>query len=323
MKKKGEYYELFTRYDQNPVLTAKDWPYTAHTVFNPAATLFNDKTLLLVRVEDKTGFSHLTVATSEDGFTNWDIDTMPTLQPDPDNYPEEIWGIEDPRITYLEELKEWVITYTAYSQGGPLVSLATTTDFKNFNRLGPIMPPDDKDAALFPRRFNGKWVLIHRPMPASVCHGMGAHIWLSHSPDLKYWGDHQILFEARRGGWWDANKIGLSPPPLETPDGWLILYHGVRQTVNGSIYRLGLALVDLENPQRVLKRGDEWIFGPTADYEKEGDVDDVVFPCGWVHDNKTDQIRLYYGGADSVIAVATAQLSDLLDYIKGCPDAID
>ena len=183
------------------------------------------------------------------------------------------------------------------------------------------MPPDDKDAALFPRRYNGKWVLIHRPMPAS--HGMGAHIWLSYSPDLKYWGDHQILFEARRGGWWDANKIGLSPPPLETPDGWLILYHGVRQTVSGSIYRLGLALVDLENPQRVLKRGDEWIFGPTAEYEKEGDVDDVVFPCGWVHDNKTDQIRLYYGGADSVIAVATAQLSDLLEYIKGCPDAID
>jgi predicted GH43/DUF377 family glycosyl hydrolase len=150
---------------------------------------------------------------------------------------------------------------------------------------------------------------------------MGAHIWLSYSPDLKYWGDHQILFKARRGGWWDANKIGLSTPPLETPDGWLILYHGVRQTVGGAIYRLGIALVDLENPTRILKRSDEWIFGPNENYERDGDVDDVVFPCGWVHDKKTDQVRLYYGGADSVIAVATAQLSDLLEYVRNCPES--
>lgn len=319
-KKRGEYFELFKRYEGNPILTADNWPYTAHTVFNPAATLFNDKTLLLVRVEDKRGFSHLTLASSEDGFSNWQIEPIPTMQPDPENYPEEIWGIEDPRITYLEELDEWAITYTAYSQGGPLVSLATTRDFKNFDKLGPIMPPEDKDAALFPRRFRGKWVLLHRPMPS---HSVGAHIWLSYSPDLKHWGDHQILFKARRGGWWDANKIGLSPPPLETPDGWLILYHGVRQTVSGAIYRLGIALLDLENPTRVLRRGDEWIFGPDEDYEREGDVDDVVFPCGWVYDKKTDQVRMYYGGADSVIAVATAQLSDLLEYVKNCPEAED
>lgn len=321
MEKRGEYFELFKRYEGNPILTAADWPYTAHTVFNPAATLFNNKTMLLVRVEDKRGFSHLTIATSEDGITDWQIDRIPTMQPEPENYPEEIWGIEDPRITYLEELDEWAITYTAYSQGGPLVSMATTRDFKNFNRLGPIMPPEDKDAALFPRRFRGRWVLLHRPMPAY--HGIGAHIWLSYSPDLKHWGDHHILFKARRGGWWDANKIGLSPPPLETPDGWLILYHGVRQTVGGAIYRLGIALLDLENPARVLKRSDEWIFGPHEYYERDGDVDDVVFPCGWVHDTKTGQIRMYYGGADSVIAVASAHLDDLLDYVKNCPEEAD
>lgn len=318
MSRKAQYYELFKRYEGNPILTAKDWPYTAHTVFNPGATIFNGKTLLLVRVEDKRGFSHLTVATSEDGFINWKIDNVPTFQPDPENYPEEIWGIEDPRITYLEELNEWAIAYVAYSQGGPLVSLATTKDFKSFNRLGSIMPPEDKDAALFPRRFNGKWALLHRPMPAF--HNMGAHIWISYSPDLKHWGDHQILFKARRGGWWDANKIGLSPPPLETPEGWLILYHGVRSTASGSIYRLGLALLDLENPSKVLHRSDEWVFGPSEIYEKEGDVDDVVFPCGWIYDKEIDQVRLYYGGADSCVAVATAKLSDLLDYIKTCPE---
>ena len=319
MKKNGEYHELFKRYEGNPILTAGDWPYTAHTVFNPAATLYNDKTLLLVRVEDKRGISHLTIATSEDGYTDWNIDKIPTLQPDPENYPEEIWGIEDPRITCLEELNEWAITYTAYSQGGPLVSLATTRDFKSFNKLGPIMAPEDKDAALFPRRFGGRWALLHRPMP--TYQSIGAHIWLSFSPDLKYWGDHKILFKARKGGWWDANKIGLSPPPLETTEGWLILYHGVRQTVSGVIYRLGIALLDLENPSRVLRRGEEWIFGPREQYEREGDVDDVVFPCGWVHDKNTGQVRLYYGGADSVIAVATAKLSDLLEYIKSCSEA--
>lgn len=318
MRRTAQYHELFKRYEGNPILTADDWPYTAHTVFNPAATLYNDKTILLVRVEDKRGFSHLTLASSEDGFTNWEIDKIPTLQPDPENYPEEIWGIEDPRITYLEDLGQWAVTYTSYSQGGPLVSIATTRNFKNFDKMGPIMPPEDKDAALFPVRFNGRWALLHRPMPAY--HSIGAHIWLSYSPDLKYWGDHQILFKARRGGWWDANKIGLSTPPLETPDGWLILYHGVRQTVGGAIYRLGISLIDLENPSRVLKRSDEWIFGPNEDYEREGDVDDVVFPCGWVHDKKTDQVRLYYGGADSVIAAASAQLSDLLAYIRECPN---
>jgi predicted GH43/DUF377 family glycosyl hydrolase len=179
------------------------------------------------------------------------------------------------------------------------------------------MPPEDKDAALFPRRFDGKWVLIHRPIPAFK--GAGAHIWVSSSNDLKYWGDHQILINARQGGWWDANKVGLSPQPLETPEGWLILYHGVRQTVAGAIYRLGLALLDLENPFKVLRRSDEWVFGPSEPYEREGDVDDVVFPCGWILDKESGIVRMYYGGADTCIALATANLSDLLEYIKRCP----
>ena len=150
--------------------------------------------------------------------------------------------------------------------------------------------------------------------------GPGAHIWVSCSSDLKYWGDHSILINARSGGWWDANKVGLCAQPLETPEGWLILYHGVKRTASGSIYRLGLALLDLENPFRVLRRSDEWIFGPEELYEREGDVRDVVFPCGWVLDKPSDKVRMYYGCADSCIALATASLSDLLEYIKSCPE---
>jgi predicted GH43/DUF377 family glycosyl hydrolase len=250
------------------------------------------------------------------------IDKFPTLEPSPD-FPEESWGIEDPRITWIDELESWAVVYTSYSRSGPTVSLALTKDFVSFEKMGSIMPPEDKDAALFPRRFQGKWMLIHRPIGAKLTSeeevGPGAHIWLSCSSDLKYWGDHQILLKARRGAWWDANKIGLCCPPLETPDGWLILYHGVRQTASGCIYRLGLALLDGEDPTKVLRRSDEWIFGPEESYEREGDVRDVVFPCGWVHDKASGTVRIYYGAADSRICLATGTLSDLLEYIKSCP----
>ena len=304
--------ELFTRFEKNPIIQSRDIPYQANSVFNAAATRIGEDTLLLMRVEDRRGISHLTAARSRNGVTDWRIESEPTLSPDPDGHPEEVWGIEDPRITRIEELDLWAVVYTSYSEGGPLVSLATTKDFMSFTRKGVVMPPEDKDAALFPIRFGGRWAMLHRPVSAFA--GIGAHIWISFSPDMKHWGDHQILIPARRGGWWDANKIGLSPPPLQTEKGWLILYHGVRMTPSGCIYRLGLALLDLVNPLRVLARSDEWVFAPEKNYELEGDVDKVVFPCGWIVENEV--IRLYYGGADKCIALATARLSELLDWLE-------
>jgi predicted GH43/DUF377 family glycosyl hydrolase len=221
------YPELFHRHPANPILTARDWPYPAHTVFNAGACQVGDETILLVRVEDRRGHSHLTVARSNDGLSSWRIDSRPSFAPDPAHFSEEAWGVEDPRLTWIEDRGQWIIAYTAYSPSGPLVSLAATTDFVSFTRLGPAMPPEDKDAAVFPRRFGNRYAMIHRPVSAS---SSGAHIWLSFSPDLTHWGDHHVLMHARRGAWWDANKIGLSAPPLETAEGWLILYHGVRVT---------------------------------------------------------------------------------------------
>jgi predicted GH43/DUF377 family glycosyl hydrolase len=303
--------ELFVRHPNNPILSVENWPYPANSVFNAGATQVDGKTLLLIRVEDFRGISHLTVARSNDGITNWQVDPQPTLTPDLVRYPEEIWGIEDPRITWLDELQKWAICYTAYSKGGPLVSLATTNDFKAFERLGPVMPPEDKDAALFPIRFKGLWAMLHRPVARSAM--LGAHIWLSFSPDLKHWGSHQEIIHAREGGWWDAGKIGLSAPPLKTDRGWLILYHGARTTASGSIYRLGLALLDIEDPTRLLRRTSEWIFGPKAPYERDGDVDDVVFPCGWTVRNGI--VNMYYGAADSCLCLATANLQHLVDFV--------
>ncbi len=306
-----KYSELFHRYQLNPILTAADWPYPVHTVFNPAATLLpNGMTLLLCRVEDRRGHSHLCAARSVNGMNDWQIDPQPTFLPDPENYPEELWGVEDPRITFVSELNKYAVVYTAYTRDGPGVSLALTEDFHHFERYGLIMQPEDKDAVLLPHRIDGNWALIHRPVSSP-----GAHMWMSFSADLRHWGSHKLILEARRGGWWDANKIGLSPPPIKTLKGWLVIYHGVRQNAAGAIYRLGLALFDLHAPHICLKRCNEWIFGPDEPFEQRGDVDNVVFPCGYTIASDGDTIQLYYGAADTCIALATASINSLLEWL--------
>lgn len=303
---------LFHRHPRNPILSPSDWPYPINTVFNPGATLLPDgSTLLLCRVEDRRGHSHFCAARSLNGVDDWQIDPAPTLRPDPAHYPEEIWGIEDPRITYVAEQKAYYIAYTSYSRGGPGVSLAKTEDFVAFERLGVILPPEDKDAALLPYRIGAQWTLVHRPIEPD-----GAHIWMSYSPDLRTWGDRRLILAAREGSWWDANKIGLSCPLIETPAGWLMIYHGVRVTASSSLYRIGLALFDLRHPERCLLRGDEWVFGPEAVYEREGDVNNVVFPCGHTIGEDGDTLFLYYGAADSSIALATASVGELLNWLR-------
>jgi predicted GH43/DUF377 family glycosyl hydrolase len=305
---------LFVRNALNPIITAEHLPYPANTVFNPGAARVDGDTVLLMRVEDLRGISSLHVARSSDGVTDWRMDEKPLLTPVA-AHPEEVWGCEDPRLVYLPEREEWAITYTAYSNRGPLVSLAMTKNFRDVRRLGPIMPPDDKDAALFPHRFDGRWIMIHRPAPV---HGP-ANIWISYSPDLRHWGDHTVLLEARDGAWWDAGKIGLGPPPLETPEGWLMMYHGAHTTSSGPIYRVGLALLDLEHPEIVLRRSDEWVMAPITSYESVGDVDKVIFPNGWVLDEAADSLALYYGAGDSVIGLAMARFSELMEYMMQAP----
>jgi predicted GH43/DUF377 family glycosyl hydrolase len=317
---------LFVRYENNPILTASHWPYDVNTVFNPGATLLKDgTTILLCRVEDRSGRSHLSIARSANGVNGWQVDLTPALQPDLPAHPEEIWGLEDPRITYLSDLEKYAITYTAYSQNGPGVAIALTKDFQIFERLGMVLPPEDKDAALFPTKFNNRWTILHRPLQqASIRYPWwqkhldpsGAHIWISYSTDLRQWEDHAVALQARHGAWWDANKIGLSPPPLRTNEGWLFIYHGVRQAASGPIYRLGLALFDINNPERCILRGDSWVFGPEAPYERSGEIDNVVFPCGYTIRPDNDTLFIYYGAADTCICLATSKISDLLIWLK-------
>jgi beta-1,4-mannooligosaccharide/beta-1,4-mannosyl-N-acetylglucosamine phosphorylase len=307
---------LFKRYEGNPILTSENWPYPINSVFNPAAVRIDGQVLLLNRVEELRGFSHLTCARSKDGLTDWVIDKKPTMKADQNNK-EEKWGLEDPRIVWLEEQKQYAITYVSFSEGGPIISLAITKNFRAFARLGGLLPPEDKDACLFPRRFNGRFALIHRPIVRGE-----AHIWLSMSPDLKHWGDHRVLLRTRHA-YWDASRVGLACQPIELPEGWLLLYHGVRTTAAGQIYRIGMALLDLEEPWRVLRRGEEWVLGPKESYERIGDVNDVTFVTGAVVMEETNELYAYYGAADDKVAVAMADMDRIREYIMTCPEVTE
>lgn len=308
--------ELFHRHPANPILTAEQWPYRVNAVLNPAAAAVDGHTVLLARVEDRRGISHLTVARSANGMDDWAIDPEPLLAPD-DDISSEQWGFEDARVVWVDELSRFVITCTAYGPAGPAVYLATTQDFTTVERHGVIRQPEDKNAALLPYRVDGKWLLLHRPK--TEFGGARGEIFLSRSADLASWSAPEQVMQPRNGAWWDSLRIGIGPPPLRTEHGWLLVYHGVKNTVGGDIYRAGVALLDLDEPTRVLRRSPTWVFAPLAFYERTGDVPNVVFPCGLVHDAESGQVRLYYGAADSSICLATAQLDDLLEAVLTSP----
>ena len=304
--------ELFQRHPANPILTADDWPYPANVVFNPAAAQLGDQTILLARVEDLRGISHLTVARSANGVDNWTVAAEPILAPEA-GIESEMWGFEDARSVWVEELDRFVITCTAYGPAGPAVYLATTRDFTSLERRGIVVAPEDKNAAILPERVAGQWILFHRPT-----RGLGlTHpgIALSRSTDLIHWSPPETVMEPRHGAWWDSLRIGIGPPLIKTPNGWLLIYHGVKETTAGALYRVGVALLDLEEPTRVIARAPHWILGPRELYERTGDVANAVFPCGLIHDSTTGQLRLYYGAADTTICLATATLSELLETL--------
>jgi predicted GH43/DUF377 family glycosyl hydrolase len=301
--------ELFTRHPDNPLLTAEDWPTPVNAVFNPAAAIVAGDTVLLARVEALTGISHLTVARSANGVDSWRIAAEPLLAPG-EGIESEQWGFEDARAVWVDELDCFAITCTAYGPAGPAVYLATTKDFLSVEQYGIVINPEDKNAALLPERVDGRWILFHRPTT-----GFGAMhpgIALSRSHDLVSWSPPEVVLRPRDGAWWDSQRIGIGPPLLKTEHGWLLVYHGVKEMVGGSIYRVGLALLDLEDPTRVLRRAPDWIFAPQATYERQGDVGNAIFPCGLVHDSSSGELRLYYGAADTSICLATAQLDELL-----------
>ncbi len=301
--------ELLVRSAHNPLISAADMPYQANAVFNAGSADLGDQILLLLRVESRSGRSHLTVARSSDGVTDWRIEKEP-LSPGHDR-PYEAYGAEDCRITRIDELGAWVLAYTAYSQYGPAVAVATTRDFVALDPLGVAFPPSNKDAAVFPRKINGRYAMLHRPL------GQDGHIWIAYSPDLVHWGQNSVVLPLHHGPWWDGFRVGTGVPPIETEYGWLILYHGIKNMPGGPIYRVGAALLDLDQPHRLIARTRHWLFGPEEPYERTGDVPNVVFPCGGFV--RGEDLWVYYGAADSSICLAKGNVNDILDAVRADP----
>ncbi len=280
----------------------------ANGVFNPGAIEVDGEVLLLLRIEERRGVSQIRVARSKNGVDGWRIADKPLLEPDLPSYPFEEWGCEDPRVTQVGE-RQWVIAYTAYSRYGPAVALAVTSDFESVQRLGVVLSPMNKDAAVLPETFNGHWVLLHRPVT-----GDEENIWYATSPgDLASWNKPGLLMSQRGGPWWDGVRIGVGCPPICTDEGWLLIYHGVKVMAASPVYRIGVALLDPHDPRRVMERASEWVFGPDAEYEQHGNTPNIVFPCGAIV--RGDEVWMYYGAADTCVGLTTAKLSDLVDFV--------
>lgn len=243
-----------------------------------------------------TSLSYLRIARSTDGI-NFKVDAKPAMLP---GSPMEAWGIEDPRVTQIES--KYFITYSAVSSKGVSVGLAVTEDFITFARTGLMLPPENKDVAIFPEKINGSYYTLHRPVPKAIG---SPEMWIAQSPDLLHWGKHQFLIGLREGQW-DGGRIGGGTVPIRTALGWLVLYHGADETDR---YCMGALLLDLKNPAKVIARSRLPILAPEAAYEVNGFFGRVVFSCGAILLNQT--IRMYYGAADEVMAGVDIPLEDV------------
>jgi len=298
--------EFVKRYEGNPILTKDDIPYPVQTVHNAGVTKFDGRYIMLFRSHLDTGRSIIGLAESEDGF-NFEARSEPFMVPstEPVFSEYEAFGVEDPRITYLEGV--YYITYSAYSQHGVRIGLAKTADFESVERVSLITQADYRNTVIFPEKIDGRYVKLDRPhsdiSPWSI--------WISYSPDLRHWGDSRLVMQPVPYHW-DETKIGPGAPPIRTEKGWLSIYHGVFPTMAGHVYRLGAALHKLDDPAQVIGVGDRWILQPEDPWEITGYVPNVVFTCGAVPEDD-GTIKLYWGGADKVMCAGTAIIDELLD----------
>jgi predicted GH43/DUF377 family glycosyl hydrolase len=303
---------IIRRYEKNPILTKRDIPYPVETVHNAGMAMYDGQYTMLFRSHLRNGRSIIGLAQSKDGYS-FTVRSEPFLVPASEGaFAEyEEFGVEDPRICSIDG--EYLITYSAYSRHGVRIALARTGDFINLERIALITQADTRNFVIFPEKINGEYVCLNRPhskiSPWSI--------WISYSPDLIYWGKSKVVMKPVPYHW-DEMKIGPGATPIKTDQGWLHIYHGVFKTMDGAIYRLGVALHDLHNPAQVLGVADEWILQPEASWEVTGYVHNVVFTCGAIPEGD-GTVKIYWGGADTVMCVGTATISDLVDLCLSNP----
>ena len=280
----------------------------ANAVFNSAVVPFGDRYAAILRVESRQGYQTMRLAWSPDGI-HFEVDPDPILMPTEEPFLTFEEAIYDPRITKIGDT--YYICCAAENRYGCQVSVSKTSDFKTFEKVAIASEPTNRNMVLFPEKIGGMYVRLDRPFQPG---GQG-HIWMCDSPDLVHWGNPKCILESRRFAW-DQGKIGPGAPPIKTDDGWLVIYHGTTPRCNGLIYKAGVALLDLDDPSRVIARGKEYLMAPSEDYERVGDVPNVVFVTSVIPDCERDEVRLYYGGADTCFCMATAKLSELIEFAK-------
>jgi predicted GH43/DUF377 family glycosyl hydrolase len=300
--------EIVQRYAGNPILTPAMIP-GANAVFNSAVARFGNQYVGIFRVEKRQGFQSLRLGWSDDGITGWKITPDEILVPTEEPFATYEEARYDPRITQIDDT--YYICHASENRFGCQISVASTKDFKTFTKIAVASEPTNRNMVLFPEKIGGLYVRLDRPFES----GNNGNIWISYSPDLVYWGRSECIMQSR-GFAWDQGKIGPGAPPIKTKEGWLIIYHGITPRVNAKIYKAGVALLDLEDPRKVIARGKEYIMAPSEMYERVGDVPNVVFPTAAIPYPENDELRIYYGAADTVFCLAMAKISELIDFAK-------
>lgn len=294
--------KLITRFPGNPILTKKDVPYPVATVHNAAVVKHQNEYIMIFRSHRLNGRSILGLARSSDGF-HFEVASKPFMTPS-DEYDE--YGVEDPRITRIEE--NYLITYSGYSRYGVRVGLARTKNFSQVERVAYITQPDLRNVVIFPEKIGKYYVRLDRPHTELTRWS----IWISYSEDLISWGRSKIVLRPQTYHW-DSMKVGPGAPPVKTEKGWLSIFHGVFETMAGAVYRLGVALHDLNDPAKIIGVGDRWILEPEDPWERVGYVPNVVFCCAAIPE-EDDTLKIYWGGADTVMCVGTANIHDLVEF---------
>ena len=304
--------DVVWRYSRNPIIPRNAIP-TSNSIFNSAVVPFNGKFAGVFRCDDKRRLMNLHVGLSDEGV-RWNIAPDPIAWVCADPEIARFVHRYDPRVCWLED-RYYVTWCNGYH--GPTIGVGYTFDFKTFYQIENAFLPYNRNGVLFPRKINGQYGMYSRP--SDTGHTPFGDIFYSESPDLVYWGKHRFVM-APKGWTWQSTKIGAGPTPIETQEGWLVFYHGVLTSCNGFVYSFGAALLDLDQPWKVIYRSAPYLLSPQTLYECVGDVPNVAFPCAALTDAATGRIAIYYGCADTVTGLAFGHVADILDFLKSNSD---
>ncbi len=301
--------EVMWRYSMNPIIERDAIP-SSNSIFNSAVVAFEDGFAGVFRCDNKAVQMNIFAGFSKDGI-HWDIEHDPIVMQKGNTDMIDSDYKYDPRVVFIED-RYWITWCNGYH--GPTIGIAYTFDFREFFQCENAFLPFNRNGVLFPKKINGKYAMLSRPSDNG--HTPFGDIYVSFSPDMKYWGEHRVVMKTApfEESAWQCTKIGAGPIPILTSEGWLMIYHGVINTCNGFRYAMGAALLEENAPEKVRYRTKPYLLSPSVTYEQVGDVPNVIFPCAALHDEQSDRLSVYYGAADTVVGLAFGKLSEVVEF---------